>query len=257
MNLKFCTDSSNTKRPLIILVLGFLTEQESSQSIPRSWFEPVQRFALENDYAFAFLPWASKSVFNNNIKSLNLQDFTRGSLSTWKEAVKEADKVAIQFRSLLKNTNRPIILLGHSLGARICLKALERIPKNSIQTLIALAPAYENSECKFERVRAAIDKEALICYSRNDHVLRHLFSLAQNQKGLLKGVSALKRKDKKALLHIASHILFDYAKDSAIGTCGIPSKFLDLFVNIDVSPIGHMEYCNHIYQFLNEYKSKL
>lgn len=256
MSLKLWRDTRDIKRPLIVLVSGFMTEN-SIDSHPSQWSQPLLRFSIENDYALGYFLWEAQSVFNHKVNSLKPDKLTLGVLSTWKDATKKAEQAAMELRKTIKASERPIILVGHSLGGRIILRACERVPKDSVRALIALAPAYEKNKCKFENIARAVSTKPIIYFSQKDSVLAHLFSLGQNQNGMKKGIQALKSKDKIAIVKAFSHILVDYGSSMAIGQYGVPKQYEHLFSQHNVSPLGHNDYYTKVYELLDNRKAEL
>lgn len=256
MSLKLWKDTKDPARPLIIFVSGFLTETPTN-SHPSQWAQPLLRFAIENDYALGYFFWEAKSVFNHKVNSLKPDKLALGALSTWKDATNKAEEASMALRKTIKSFERPVILVGHSLGGRIILRACERVPKGSVQALIALAPAYEKHKCKFENIARAVATKPIVYFSEKDSVLAHMFSLGQNQNGIKKSIQALKSKDKFAIVKAFSHMLVDYGSSMAIGQYGVPKQFEHLFSQHNVSPLGHNDYHTKVYDILDTRKTEI
>lgn len=234
---------STQDAPLIILALGFLTESENS-TIPNDWGVPLKELASQLGYELMYIHWNAQSLKHNQVKSVkDKYKLLKGTIATWRTAVKEADSTAIALREVLrKNRHRKVILIGHSLGARIILKSAEFLAKDTIDTLIALAPAYDQIECKFEKVCRAVKTPPIICYSKNDYVLTEMFGVAQASQAINQGLTALKKRDKKSMFMSAASLVTARFISSPIGVLGVPKRYETHFRLIDKSPFSHFDY---------------
>ena len=256
-NIKYWVDDPNPKRPLLIAIPGFLNEREIEEPLS-GWYEQTMRFAHENAFSAAGLYWNSRGLTNNRVNSLNPYKLSKGLLSTWRDAAKEADRLILPLRRTLKEIDRPVILVGHSLGGRIALKVAERFPKDKIQSLVVLAPAYESTICKYDKIESAVLNKIIVCHSKRDMVLQSLFTLGQSSRSVLKGLKAFQTKDKWSMLGALSEIATHRMTNPPIGLYGIPSnRHSDKFIVSDCNPLGHLDYCGKLCEILNQNKEYL
>jgi len=193
-------------------------------------------------------------VSNNKIR--NIRDrykLIQQSIDTWRAAVKASDIASKQLRLFLRQAECPITLIGHSLGARLILRAAEFVPQNSIHKMIALAPAYDQSECKFERVIRAVTTKPIIMFSRKDYILSEMFSLNPACSNVAGGLTALRNKDTKGILVNLASILSARITSAPLGIMGVPKKFEHSFICIDKTPYSHFEYSQNIESVLHDH----
>lgn len=256
-SIKYWVDDPNPKRPLLLIIPGFLNEKDIQQPLS-GWYEQTLRFAHENAFSAAGLYWNSRGLTNNRVTSLNPYRLSKGLLATWRDAAKEADRIVMPLRRALKEIDRPIILVGHSLGGRIALKVGERFPKGKIQSIVTLAAAYESSVCKYDKIQSSVQNKVIVCHSQRDMVLQSLFTLGQSSRSVLKGLKAFQTKDKWSMLGALSEIATHRVTNPAIGLYGIPSSHMsDKFIVQDCNPLGHLDYCKELCAILSQHKEDL
>ena len=256
-NLKVWVDSETKESPLILIIPGFMNETSIDQPLS-GWYEQITRFANEHSFSAGGIYWESGNIVKNRVDSLETYKLSKGLLSTWKDSLKKADKLVLPLRRVLKEIDRPIILVGHSLGGRIALKIAEKYPKDSIQSIVALAPAYENTICRYDKIESAVKRNIVVCHSNRDMVLQSLFSMGQNSKDVLQGVKALKNKDKWGVLKALSQVVTHRVTNPALGVSGIPRQHqTEKFIVQDFTPLGHLGYSNELYKILCQFREQL
>ena len=97
------------------------------------------------------------------------------ALSTWKEAISTSDVVGEHVHKWLGLIDRPVILVGHFLGARIVLRAAQKSRRYNVLQAFALAPAVLEEDCSFNKVHAHLEEKSAIFYSEHDFTLNYLF----------------------------------------------------------------------------------
>ena len=97
----------------------------------------------------------------------------------WKKAVENADSVAENVHQWLGLIDRPIILVGHSLGGRIVLKASAKARRHNVLQTYALAPAIQEEDCSFNKIRAHVEHKPALFYSENDFVLNIAYRMGE------------------------------------------------------------------------------
>ena len=255
MEVRVWKDSYCKESPLMIVVPGFLNETPT-ECFMGEWSGQAIRFANEHSFSVGGLYWDSRGLSNHRVTDLDLYKLPRQLLATWRDAQREADRVSIQLRKVLKTIDRPVILVGHSLGGRIVLKAAERVRKGSIHAIIALAPAYESAFCKYDRIDSAVKMCSIICYSKQDKVLSSLFTLGQSSKSVNEGLTALKRRNKWAAVKALSEIVTYRVTHAALGLDGIPesAQAFESIKPFNYFNLGHLDYCNELYNILDTHK---
>lgn len=101
------------------------------------------------------------------------------ALRAWREAVDFADKVGSAPENWTRRLNRPVILAGHSLGGRIVLRAAESGRVDSLESVIALAPAIRSEDLVLERTVENTRRPPEVYWSRADAVLEFLFRIGE------------------------------------------------------------------------------
>ena len=180
--------------------------------------------------------------------SISLHKLQSGVLNTWIAAREEADRIVNSLESLLGGLSRPIILVGHSLGARIALKYASQSQIKPLRSIYALAPAVSQSEINICRVVGNVDRSVLFGYSRRDLVLQYLYPLG-GQKGLLsQTIDSIKQRDLKAL-NLISQIVSNHIDNPPIGCVGLD---VSGFAKAEVYEFNtrHTQYCPHLFQIL-------
>ena len=101
------------------------------------------------------------------------------AMDVWKKAVANADSVAENAHQWLGLIDRPIILVGHSLGGRIVLKASAKARRYNVLQTYALAPAVQEEDCNFNKIRAHVQGKPAIFYSQNDWTLNIMYRMGE------------------------------------------------------------------------------
>lgn len=119
---------------------------------------------------------------------------------TWRNVVELADITSVNCEPWLSMFDRPIILIGHSLGGRIVLKTSQYAKSNNILQTFAFAPAVLETECDFSIISCNNTSQPAIFYSKNDLILNYLYRLGERTKALPLGYAGIKRKNNQGLL---------------------------------------------------------
>ncbi len=205
-------EASHPQRPALILIPGFLTETKAGQPF-EGWSEQIKRVALKEDMAAYGLHWPShsirKALQSQLLEQLKLELVGKGlpilallrlpffnlfylattlgwkinamkvARADWKQALEYADHLGKNPHLWLSSINRPRILIGHSLGGRIALKAAMSTRKNELLRVCACAPAIFSKECSFELIKQNVKHKSAVLYSNSDAVLKYVFPIAE------------------------------------------------------------------------------
>ena len=200
--------ASAANRPALVFIPGFLSET-SHQNDMDEWTSNIIKMADMYDFASYGLYWPSGQLWEllmGKSLSTTLSAFSisgalvvpfifnpvllAGSLGIsgamlwnvidiWKKAVSKADEVGRNSHQWLRLIDRPIILIGHSLGGRIVLKATSNVRKHNILQFYSLAPAVLEHECNFNKVCSGIQEKSAVFYSKNDIILNYFFRFVE------------------------------------------------------------------------------
>ena len=239
-------EASSKSRPAVVFIPGFLTEKTPINEDPLSvWRKEIIAYAKKKDMAAFAVYWPSTpaTALIMNYKWLRLT----GAIDTlklagiamagpmllnpiplglsmtvvmaarrmWKRAVQNADEVAENPFKWLGNLDREIVLIGHSLGGRIALKACANVPGQKIKKVYAMAPAVLKSECQPKKITQNTKSKGTVYYSEHDWILQYAFRIGEFTTTLPIGfdgkINKLKKVDaSKKLNREVGHI--DYAK---------------------------------------------
>ena len=267
-HLQMWRESSNPSAPLIIVIPGFLT-QEHPETPFEGWSEPFINLAQERDLSVGGLYWPSGTLsdFYNGV------DFSKYSgsdiikigprvLQAWQTAVAATEQAGRNFEEWLPRDPRPIILVGHSLGARLALIAAQHVEPQRLHGVVALASAYESRLCDYALLSRGVKTSPLIAYSSNDRVLQTLFIVGQNPELISMGVLNIFARvipPQIALPILLAKYAFDYVRDGALGLVGVPSEHAEMCTTWDLSgfkhiSFGHTDYVEHLPDLLQDYK---
>lgn len=253
MHLKIWCDGE-PNAPIVIVIPGFMNETDISNPL-KGWTAPTVQFARAHMFSAAGLYWDSKSFTKNEIDSLSLHNLQNGVLNTWRSARKEADRVAKRLGDILENVGRPVILIGHSLGARIALLYASQKNIKPLQSIYALAPAVSASEIDMPQVENNVDKHVLIGYSRQDLVLQCLYPIGRNKSLFSQTVKSLKRRDIKAL-SLLSRIVSNHVENPPIGCVGLDTSELEKTNTYEFNT-HHTQYCQNLFDILSQVEELL
>lgn len=254
MNLKIWSDGEANK-PIVIIIPGFLNETDIETPL-QGWDDPVIRFCSENMFSAAGLYWDSKSFTRNAVNTLSLHKLQNGILDTWRAARKEADRISKKLDSILNGIDRPVILVGHSLGGRIALKYASRKGIKNLQSVYALAPAVSQAEIDLEVIEQNVEKSVIIGYSKRDLVLQCLYPIGRNKSTFSQLTKSLKRRDVKALRYL-SQIVSNHVENPPIGCVGISDTDTLKKTILRAFGISHTQYCSELYSILDEVRESL
>ncbi len=227
--------ASNRKRPAIVFIPGFLSENsiESKQNI---WRQQIQQLAKENDFASYGLYWPSQTLFQDldsaswtsaisNID--NMPDVGAGmtvarlamgfgmggvfatiagaagysAVNTWNAAIDEATTLAGNINWMYE-LDRPIFLIGHSLGGRIAIQMTEYTTYPNLRSVFALAPAVLEYQTNLDAFYRSQTSPGAIVYSQNDLTLQVLFRLGEKTKSLPLGFNPIKNNSRYSIPNI-------------------------------------------------------
>ena len=214
-------DSTFEERPSTLIVIpGFLTEphrlakERPSEALDaldptsyldrRAWLKSISAVCLDHVSVECF-EWGSQSalhVLTELISPLiargspsatgssklasRISQITAELHSSWRTARDEADRSVDDLCSQILSTPEPerVMIVAHSLGARIALRALDRLHRSgerALPKLSAWAPALSESEMSCEAL-AQLAAPPEIIYSRADLVLKYVFPLGQGPR---------------------------------------------------------------------------
>ncbi len=247
----------SSSRPSMIFVPGFMTEgQEMS-----GWRTPIERLAEEHDLGAFVLRWPSKGLADlipllTKIDGLSptkvglaagvigasgmvalplmapILGVTAGELvqmvQIWKEAVRNADLVGRSATNWLGAFKGSVVLVGHSLGGRIVLRAAEGGSIEHVATVFSLAPAVRAADLDLRTVARGTRHSPHVFHSSMDAVLNIPFRLGE-----------------ATLQH-------------ALGFSGVPRKHRKWIQSHDTSihnglPVGHLTYNWHVHSLLSDH----
>ena len=218
--------SSDESRPALVFVPGFLTQQSPTKDL-EVWTPKIKAIAKHYDFDAWGLYWPSENL-ESLLDSGNMSNFLSATmtlqtlpmglallptfalspaiglslgigsglvdaaLKTWKRAVRRADDIAMN-PSWLNGIDRPIILIGHSLGGRIAIQSTAHSHSSNANILstFALAPAVLESECNMKQFHRNQEFKGTICHSINDLILEYAFRFGELTEELPLGFSGL------------------------------------------------------------------
>ena len=204
------------RRQTLIIIPGFLTE--SHHSMPyhadsplsqydptahldyRAWQRDLTGLCQQNVHVHT-VHWNSQSplkLAGHGLKAIldyikqpkglphKLLAITQELHLTWSKAISESDHVFSEVCELVQKQSKTseVILLGHSLGGRIALKALNHLAKHEqtvqLPKVCAWAPAISIKDLDW-LLLDALHTPPEICYSQEDRILKYLFPLGQGE----------------------------------------------------------------------------
>lgn len=246
--------------PAIICIDGFLNEKV--KSAPDSWLEPISELYPDNTIYYIrweskrlhdlastfssfnsieskknFVYMAAQSASKAAAKKLVPLSaaFHALNLTTnpWSVASIKAYQTGALLADIIARTDKEYILVGHSLGARViysCLASLKTKENKFIKDVHLLGGAVSNlcdentdeGGANWFGVEQAVSGEIYNYYSKNDDVLKYLYSIGEGIK-------------------------YDFG--SPIGRSTINTKYVN---NIDVSAVvsGHTKYKSSLAEIL-------
>lgn len=192
----------------LVFVHGF----NAKKSARDDWSRGLVRYADENHLSLYALRWGCDFDLSMFDLTAELVRF----IAHFKEMRSLADQEAQHLHHDLSEIPGKLILVGHSLGARLIMQAIKRGHSGLKQRLagaIALAPAV----CEDDVLIRSPWKRSLVCYSRSDDVLNLAY----------RGIEF----------------------EDAIGYAGPTSSS---FASLDLSDLalGHSDYARHVYDIL-------
>ena len=232
-------EASSSSRPAVVFVPGFLTETSKEEHM-NSWTSSVVELAERYDFAAYGLYWPSnnpsKVIFEDigvmvaggvGIVASILLAFDTfvakeprikktyagmpiGGISiaivnafmrAWVEVVELADKTSVNCESWLSMFDRPVILIGHSLGGRIVLKTSQYAKSNNILQTFAFAPEVLETDCDFSTICSNNTSQPAVFYSKNDLILNIVYRIGARTKTLPLGYAGIKEKNNQGLIH--------------------------------------------------------
>jgi pimeloyl-ACP methyl ester carboxylesterase len=215
--LRQWSEASHPKRPAVVFVPGFLTERDPAEGDELPWRDPFVLFGEGQDVATYVLHWpagtllralGAGSALDSTITAIDkvgrylpahlmaaaafsptvlaaalgvASPVFLTAIATWKQAVSAADRVGSHPDAWVAGVHkeRPVILVGHSLGGRIVLRATCSGPRRRARAVVALAPAIEQASINLNGASLGSLTKPTICHSENDWVLKYLFRLAE------------------------------------------------------------------------------
>jgi len=184
--------------PYVIVIDGFLNQKNRSfdewrvaleKLYPNNgWYKVSWESKLLRDIAapisVAVSEWAFiRRIFKLFIPYRNIFlifSGYKGLIEPWLEAVKKAKQTGYLLAFLISRTNREYILCGHSLGARVIFYTLQKLAKSDrvyIDSVHLLGGAINNRSSKWRKAMWAVKRKIYNYYSKNDIVLKILFSI--------------------------------------------------------------------------------
>ncbi|MAA78824.1 MAG: hypothetical protein CL916_06155 [Deltaproteobacteria bacterium] len=204
-------ESSGSDRPALVFVPGFLSENFDDDKM-EDWKSGIVEVAERYDFEAYGLFWPSGTVWdllmgtswNRTMAACAAPRLGMGLLApvllnplllapalgiglpslwnamdVWKKAVANADEVSKDIHQWLGLINRPVILVGHSLGGRIVLKASANARRYNVLQTYAFAPAVQEEDCNFNKIRAHVEEKSTIFYSQNDTTLNVWYRIGE------------------------------------------------------------------------------
>lgn len=241
MQLKIWETAKESNNPLLIFIAGYLNET-TANSETEGWAKPCIEYAKEQGYSVGLVYWKSQSLFDLIPQSLSIFDIATTGVKSFTRAKEKADSEAQVLANYLTQIQRPIILVGHSLGARIAIKVAECITFK-LKALVLLAAAIEENSCNLDKVYKNVIEKPIVCYSKNDMVLSYLYSFAKNPKLVSKTKSV-------KLLGLVNQVLENSIAAPPIGLVGVSNIYRKLYACYDLSPLSHQQYAVHLKSIL-------
>ncbi len=157
---------------IIICIDGFMSESGAEQF--KDWGMGLESF--KNNSWIKGYKWPS-----NNIKTIA----SGGGLSSWYESIQNSEKTAL---SLVRDIEliysfKPdveIILMGHSLGARVIFNTLKNLQKNNIkiyEVYLFGGAVSRMDKTGWLSALTVVEKKIYNFYSNNDSILKNLYQV--------------------------------------------------------------------------------
>ena len=236
--------STRQDRPLLIMIPGFFTKPlVQGTPIHDSWSVGVSTICRHSDLNGCVLHWDSGNILDLDLSFSGI--YNGGSLESvltaWRAACERADTCVAQVSEFIKNSDKEVYLMGHSLGGKIALKVAETTP---IKCLISLAPAVDIHGIDYDSVSKSVETSPVICHSQRDRVLSTIFTCGQFSLSTLRGVLDVRTRPSQALRSLSE--MFDTrALAPALGLVGAPPKHTPDFRNINTL-LRHSDYSNNV-----------
>ena len=218
------SSSSDKKRPALVFIPGFLTECSATDELD-IWTSRIRNIAQYYDLESWGLYWPSGNIdtlLGSKDWSLFMSASVRLSalplgftilpqillypaiatalgvgvmvaqrlLETWRKAVSRADEISMN-PQWIQEFDRPIILVGHSLGGRIAIKTTSNSYNTKLLSTFALAPAVLESECDFQSFYHNQEFKGTVGHSINDLVLEYAFRIGEQTEELPLGFTGI------------------------------------------------------------------
>lgn len=170
MNFGLSDINKNTKSDTIVICIdGFMSESNAEQF--KDWADGLE--SLKSSSWLKGYMWAS-----NNFKTI-----ISGGVSSWYESVSNTEKAATALLNDITTiySFRPdvkIILMGHSLGARVIYNMLIKLHKHDFkvyEVYLFGGAVSRNNKAGWLSALSTVDKKIYNYYSSNDDILKKLY----------------------------------------------------------------------------------
>lgn len=218
----------------LVFIHGFASEGSAHE-----WREPLNRFAQQYDCSTYAVRWPSFSqaelamivgtaVAAAGLGGIGLGLAAKSIQAAFQRAMSNADDLASKLNELLVHVDGPVILVGHSLGARCALRyyCSSSLDPAQVTGVIGLAPAIGQSELKNTRPRSP-----LVAYSSHDHVLRYAYPIGNRELFASSGQD----------------------EEDALGLIGPSGAEKMLGIDLSDLEIGHLDYCERLEEVLSRF----
>jgi len=191
------------EEPAVIVIDGFLNQKNKNSNewvsaleelYPnRAWYKVTWESKLLRDVATPITAAIGEVAIVRNIFKLMIPyrnlflalNIYQGTLAPWQKAMRKAKQTGYLLAYIISKTNKEYVICGHSLGARVIYYALKKLAvKNRvyIDSVHLLGGAVNNRSSRWRRATWAVKQKIYNYYSKEDLVLKFLFSIGTTFK---------------------------------------------------------------------------
>ncbi|HBU48414.1 MAG TPA: hypothetical protein DEB46_08895 [Myxococcales bacterium] len=209
--LKLVRDAQSPEAPALVFIHGFIAGPMSRHQ----WIRQMKGTIGNRDAAIYLLNWNAGAFQDNDFKRyrkelrpqrlLNkIPLLARGggpwglsaaalaiAASLYNEmfgiCVERSDDLALSVAHLQSQLERPVLLVGHSLGARVCLRACEEVARAGaapFRGCYAMGPAVTRKEIDLPLVVQGASSAPVVYFSRADFILGAVYGARERVREL-------------------------------------------------------------------------
>ncbi|KAL8879918.1 MAG: hypothetical protein Q9198_002565 [Flavoplaca austrocitrina] len=130
---------------------------------------------------------------------------------------------------------RPVVLVGYSLGARVIYQSMLALSEQNafglVESVIVIGASLSSDECYWRRIHAMVAGRVVNVFSSDDHILGFLYRSSSFQFGVsglqaVQGVARIENVDITNLVDKRGHAVFKSIIGSTLQEIGFPDVYL-------------------------------